>query len=395
MLSYMSNDGKAHMKHETLHSYHTPTAYRGKSYVTRESMIGKLSFFKKGMATASDATIAVLCADTEMDYLCASDVAFSAIAVIFVGRQPSEALCRHVEARTLPLLILGRLDPVCNGKIALLDSRTATLYVDPDLDILSRYARQFRCSSEHILLSHHLLPRLDAMPLDDCRFAPFQNGSLLSYTENGPLSICDGEEALFEALCALAENTIGFPLILPVAVGDLENEEHASSLRTRLRAILRASACGSFCLLLEGLTHADEVKDALALLTSVKSTLAAEGVDYRADLPCGICIESLLLLREMVTCPPVDFLCLDFDRLLCAVLPTYMSKTPTQSLKECFFSYLHDDLSGVSASISIRTLHAPTLHTWKKSDALACKIEAFFVREEYMASWLAWNEEYL
>ena len=88
---------------------------------------------------------------TEGDYL-ASDDAFT-VAAIFIGEHPSDALCAHAGAKELPLLILAKLNPEQDGKIAILDSRNATLFVDPDLDTLERYARHLRLSTDHGMLS--------------------------------------------------------------------------------------------------------------------------------------------------------------------------------------------------------------------------------------------------
>ena len=155
--------------------------------------------------------------------------------------------------------------------------------------------------------------------------------------------------------------------------------------------MLRAAACGSFSLLFEGLGHADAAKEAVELLDSVKKELREEGLDYCADIPHGINVETLLLLRELGACPGVDFLCLDFDRLLSSVLPTYASQTPSQKLKEHFFALLREDLKQISAPICARTVHSP--HMWKKADAHACRMQAFFVPSEQISLWKEWNAE--
>jgi len=379
------------MKHEIYQSYHTPTSYRGKSYVTRESMLGKLSFFGQKGIGHSGAILAVLTPKTEAIYLSDPDVAFSAIAVIFVGAQPSEALCRYAEAHALPLLILGKLDPHHNGRIALLDSRTATLYVDPDLEILTRYARHLRFCADASLLSPHLLPHLEALPLSKGMPALFGHAKLLSYAENGPLSSACGEDTLFEALCSLGEETVGTTLILPVSVYAPHADEGA--LRTRLRSLLRAGACGSFCLLFEGLFCADDVKRVFSVFDQTRAELKKDGFEYRADLPCGVCVESPLLLHELASCPPMDFLLLDLDRLLSAVFPPLTSMPPSETHKASFLSLLQHDLKNSSAPIYARTVHPPLTHAWKKAEICACNVEAFFVLPENLSLWQEWGEQ--
>ncbi len=381
------------MKNETNNRYLTPTVYRGKSYVTKESILGKLSFLAKdgNHRNVCDAAIAVLSPDTEAAYLSECDVTVSTVAVIFVGAQPSDALCRYAEIHELPLLILGKLSPTHDGRIALLDSRTATLYVDPDLEILTRYARQLRVCTEASLLSPHLLPHLDALPLTASTSAPFQNSKLLSYAENGPLSLAYGEDALFDTLCSLGEEVMGTTLILPVPICHLHTNERA--LRTRLRALLRAGACGSFCLLFEGVFCAEDVKSVFSVLEKARTELKNEDFEYRADLPYGVCVESPLLLHELADCPPMDFLFLDLDRLRSAVFPPLASMPLSAKHKASFLSLLRHVPKDFSAPIGAQTVHPPVMHAWKTSDAHACGIKAFFIPPEHRHLWQAWIEQ--
>ena len=381
------------MKNETNNRDLTPTVYRGKSYVTKESILGKLTLFAKdgNHKGTCDAAIAVLSPDTEAAYLSECDVTLSTVAVIFVGTQPSDGLCRYAEIHELPLLILGKLSPTHDGRIALLDSRTATLYVDPDLEVLTRYARQLRVGKEAALLSPHLLPHLDALPLTASPALPFQNSKLLSYAENGPLSLAYGEDSLFDTLCSLAEEIMGTTLILPVPIYHPHTEDGA--LRTRLRALLRAGACGSFCLLFEGAFCADDVKSVFSVLQEARAELKNEGFEYRADLPYGVCVESPLLLYELADCPPMDFLFLDLDRLRSAVFPPLASMPLSAKHKESFLSLLRHAPKNLSVPICAQTVHPPILHAWKTSDAHACGIEAFFIPPEHRHLWQAWMEQ--
>lgn len=380
------------MKNQKLSFYHTPAVYRGKSYVTKESVIGRLSFFSKGQIDAeSGATITILTSESESAFLAADGNAFSAVAVVFVGENPSDALCHATVKRELPLLILGKLPRIYDKRVALLDSRTATLYVDPDLDLLARYARQLRFSSEAEPLSPRLLPHYDLLPLSDRVPAMLQSACLLSYAENGPLSLAYGEERLFETLCALAEETVGIPWVLPVHVYATEQEINEDALRTRLRALLRAAVYGSFFLLFEGLCHAKDVKGAFALLDDVCRELKSEGREFCADIPCAISVESLLLLHELSVCPATAFICVDLDRLWASVLPPLGEWIPSDQTKESFLCFLSHYLQDAPTVILARTVHSPHMHSWKRSELVDNGIHALLIPSEYLSLWQEWN----
>ncbi len=375
--------------------YHTTAVYRGKSYVTRECITGKLSFFVKGGQTvARDATIAVLTPSTEAAFLATND-ASSTVAAVFIGERPSDALCTYAGKHELPLLILGKLSPEHNGKIAILDSRTATLFVDPDLETLERYARHLRLSADYRLLT--LSPTLCAchcaVPLTKaCPSALFANGRMLPATDNERISATEDEEALFEALRDLAENAVGVPMLLPIRVYELQTEQGISSLQTRLRALLRAAVYGSFSLLFEGLYSAEAAKTAFAILDRVICELAAEGREHDRQLPRGIAVESLLLLHEMESCPPLDYVCLDWDRLLRTALPPFAGKTPPIEAKHAFLQMLNGYTQRIQAPICARTVHAPMIHGWRCEDTVASGICTLFVPEAHLGAWCEWRD---
>ena len=62
--------------------------------------------------------------------------------------------------------------------------------------------------------------------------------------------------------------------------------------KVQLRAILRASAYGDISLMLPMVTSLSEVRGAKALIEEVKEELKIEKLDFRADIPVGIMIET-------------------------------------------------------------------------------------------------------
>lgn len=363
--------------------YHTPAVYRGKSYVTRECISGKLAFWNQNKRSdRAEATIAVLTSATEGDYL-ASDDAFT-VAAIFIGEHPSDALCAHAGAKELPLLILAKLNPEQDGKIAILDSRNATLFVDPDLDTLERYARHLRLSTDHGMLS-----LLSALCTCHCA-VPMKTGAPSSLFSNAKMPSTDNstrtEDEAFDRLRELAETAVGTPLILCVRIYDLHSERARAALKIRLRALLRAAVYGSFSLLWEGLYCAEQAKQALALCDEVCTELAKEGREHTPHLPRGIAIESFLLLHELSACPPVDYLCLNGDRLWQSALPPGQNKNAPPEIARAFAAMLQKHTCDLSMPICLKTDHTPESCAWYQATE-PIRAHTLFVPEKHLAAW--------
>lgn len=374
--------------------YTTPAVYRGKSYVTRECLTGRLCFPSSStpLCAQGGAQIAVLDEESARHFL-ASDDAPSASAVIFIGEHPPQALCTFAVLHALPLLILARLSPAHDGKIALLDSRTATLFVDPDLDTLARYARHLRGASDGVwhALSPILCAAHRALPLATSLF-PAQT-HLLTPVAGETLWTAESEDEIFEALRALAEESVGTPLILPIGTYGLhEAGEGFSPFEARLCAMLRAAVYGRFTLLFEGLCCAEDVRAAFAALDHAAASLAEKRREFVRPRACGLAVESLLLLHELDACPPVSFLCLDWDRLLRTALPPYAGKLPPREAKVAFLHMIEKLLHPLQVPICARTVHAPATHVWTPADATRCEIDTFFVPAEHLSLWQEWIE---
>lgn len=364
--------------------YHTPAIYRGKSYVTRECITGKLSFWTaKKHAPQIDATIAVLSSATESAYLASGDDA-STVAAVFIGDHPSESLCAYACVRELPLLILSHLDPIHDGKITILDSRNATLFVDPDLDTLERYARHLRLSTDHGLLS-----LLSALCTCHCA-VPIQKNAPSSLFSNAKMLVTDSntrtEDEWFERLRELAETAVGTPLILCIRIYDLHSERVRSALQARLRALLRAAVYGSFSLLLEGLCCAEQAKQTVSLCDAVSEELAKEGREHDPHLPRGIAVESFLLLHELSACPSFDYLCLNGDRLWQSALTPCQSKNAPPEITRAFADMLRNHTHALTAPIFLKTDLPPASCQWVPA-IKALDSHTLFVPEKHVAEW--------
>ncbi len=376
--------GELGMKKTQHELYHTPAVYRGKSYVARECITGKLSFWTaEKQSMQANATIAVLSSATEAVYLASGDET-STVAVIFIGDHPSEALCAYASTRELPLLILTMLGSVHDGKIAILDTRNATLFVDPDLETLERYARHLRVSTDHGLLS-----LLSALCTCHCA-VPIEKNTPPSLFANAKMLMADGntrsEEEMFERLRELAETAVGTHLILCVRIYDLHSERARGALQARLRALLRAAVYGSFSLLLEGICCAEQAKQTLAIFEQVCEELAWEGREHDPRLPRGIAVESFLLLHELSRCPPFDYLCLNGDRLWQSAFSSFSSKNAPPEAESAFGSMLKDYTLSLSLPICLKTDLPPSSCPWTQAME-AVSSHTLFVPEKHVAEW--------
>ncbi|RKZ20327.1 phosphoenolpyruvate--protein phosphotransferase, partial [bacterium] len=78
--------------------------------------------------------------------------------------------------------------------------------------------------------------------------------------------------------------------------------EEKNLLKTQLRAILRASACGNVKILLPMISSIDEVMDAKKILEETKEELRKEGKEFDEKIELGVMVEipsCALLAREM------------------------------------------------------------------------------------------------
>ena len=291
------------------------------------------------------------------------------------------------------MLILNKLAAEHDAKIAILDSRTATLFIDPDLDTLSRYARHLRFGID-ATLSPMLSPRFEAIPLSEHLPTTLHCAKMLSPTEHAQLSLPQHEDALFEALRALGEESRESPLLFPVRVYNLQSEESLASLRLRLRALLRAAVYGSLSLLFEGIYSEASAKQAFSVLKGVVKELSEESLEHNAHLPCGITAESFLLLHTLNTTLPIDYICLDWDRLVRSALPSVEEKAPTDEDRQAFLEMLHAYTNRLSLPICARTLHTPRIQPWPAEQHPPYKILSFFVPSEHILTWQEWlNKE--
>lgn len=71
--------------------------------------------------------------------------------------------------------------------------------------------------------------------------------------------------------------------------------EEIDVFKTQLRALLRAAVYGPIKIMIPMIISVEEVDQVNKIIDLCKAELRAEGVEYKADVPVGIMIETLQL----------------------------------------------------------------------------------------------------
>ncbi len=270
----------------------------------------------------------------------------------FVTAKGSSNSHTAILARTMGLpAIIGigdGLDAEYDGRTAIVDGTTGTVFVDPDEDVLSEYQGKKRKYEDHLRLLQELKGKpsetkegqrirlyanigrpsdVTAVLANDAEgVGLFRSEFLYLESEDYPT-----EEFQFEAYREVAQKmgdrlvvirTLDIGADKQVGYFGLDHEDNPALgyrairicltrpdiFKVQLRALLRASAYGNIAIMLPMITSVQEVRDAKEILESVKDELRAEGAAFNEDIKIGIMIEtpaSVIMADELAA--EVDF----------------------------------------------------------------------------------------
>ena len=251
----------------------------------------------------------------------------------FVTEHGSSNSHTAILARTMniPALTGISISKEWDGKIAVLDGYTGTLYIDAgkdtidkfkkrqDEDIKSRELLQNLKGKEDITLDGRKIKLYanigsvkdvaNVLANDAAGIGLFRSEFLYLETNNYP-----DEESQFTAYKTVAENMAGKKVIVrTLDIGadkqadyfNLDHEdnpamgyrairiclERTDIFKTQLRALLRASAFGNISIMFPMIISVNEVKRIKEIVKSVKAELSQEGIPY-GDTELGIMIET-------------------------------------------------------------------------------------------------------
>ncbi|MGN1167672.1 MAG: phosphoenolpyruvate--protein phosphotransferase [Lachnospiraceae bacterium] len=251
----------------------------------------------------------------------------------FVTRHGSSNSHTAILARTMniPALIGVEICEEWNGKMAVVDGYSGTLYIEPDEDILNEMKKRQKEDMEARNLLLQLKGKED-ITMDGKKIRLYANiGSVKDVTNvlaNDAAGIglfrseflylesedYPDEETQFQVYKTVAENMAGKKVIVrtldigadkQVDYFNMDHEENPAMgyrairicldrqeiFRTQLRALLRASAYGNIAIMYPMIISVNEVKQIKAIVESVKAELDFKGIPY-GDVEQGIMIET-------------------------------------------------------------------------------------------------------
>jgi len=267
----------------------------------------------------------------------------------FVTRYGSSNSHTAILARTMniPALIGVDIREEWDGKLAVVDGNTGTLYVEPDAEVLEelKARRQEEEKSKEMLQA---LKGKDDVTLDGKQIKLYANiggvkdvanvlandaaGIGLFRSEFLYLEADDypSEESQFLAYKTVAQNMAGKKVVVrtldigadkQVGYFHLEHEDNPAMgyrairicldrieiFKTQLRALFRASAYGNIAIMYPMIISVDEVRQIKEIVESVKKELDGHGVPY-GEVEQGIMIETpaAVMISDLLA-PEVDF----------------------------------------------------------------------------------------
>ena len=251
----------------------------------------------------------------------------------FVTRHGSTNSHTAILARTMniPALIGIDFSEDVNGKMGIVDGYTGKLYIEPDEEAMKKYeAKKAEDENKKRLLLE--LKGKENVTLDGKKINLYANIGGVADVANALSNDAGGiglfrseflylesedyptEEAQFAAYKTVAENMAGKKVIIrtldigadkQVDYFHMEKEENPAMgyrairicldrpeiFKTQLRAIYRASYCGTISIMFPMIISVKEVKRIKEIVAEVKAELTAEGIPFK-DCELGIMIET-------------------------------------------------------------------------------------------------------
>lgn len=251
----------------------------------------------------------------------------------FVTRLGSSNSHTAILARTMniPALIGIDIKEEWNGKMAIVDGKTGTFYVDPDVATLEKYLEEKKKEEEaRELLSQlkgqpdetvdgrhiHLYANIgsvadvtNVLANDAAGIGLFRSEFLYLEKDNYPT-----EEEQFQVYKTVAQNMAGKKVVIrtldigadkQVDYFNMEHEENPAMgyrairicldrveiFKTQLRALYRASAFGTISIMFPMIISVKEVQDIKKICAEVRAELDASGIEY-GEVELGIMIET-------------------------------------------------------------------------------------------------------
>ncbi|QHQ59400.1 phosphoenolpyruvate--protein phosphotransferase [Anaerocolumna sedimenticola] len=254
----------------------------------------------------------------------------------FITRQGSTNSHTAILARTMNIpAVIGigeELKQEYDGKYAIIDGFTGTIYIEPEENVLKEMEVKKKQDEEKKILLQKLRGQ-ENITIDGKKINIYANignstdiGAVLKndaggiglfrseflYLEKDTFPTEDEQFAIYKYV---AESMAGKKVIIrtldigadkQVGYFDLPLEENPALgyrairicltvkdiFKTQLRALYRASAYGNIAIMFPMITSLEEVKEIKEIIQEVKAELAETGIDFKDNLELGIMIET-------------------------------------------------------------------------------------------------------
>ena len=185
-----------------------------------------------------------------------------------------------------------------DGKTAVLDAAIQKLFVDPDIETISKY---FSSSAQRTAPS----PRILTLSCGEPTCAQMRDGLILRASALGGM----GEEQVYEYLCELSDKYVGTRIVVEVSF------EREHSFFAQVRGVYRAGVWGRFCLLCSGVLTPQRARRCVELLHQCFFELDASGREFNGFISKGIVVDTPLLLLGQPIHRMIDLFCVDYFSL--------------------------------------------------------------------------------
>ena len=365
-------------------AYQKSAVYKGNINTVCDCVAGYLFFVsdsKKMPSFFDSATILAVNCNDLTELLPSLTDASNVIAVVVIGSANSPYALREAEHLNIPILTLPSLPEQHNGKIAILDPSIASLFVDPDIDTLSKYLNLFGSVSNELYDSY--------TPISYVAFDTFKN----EQAPIGSLHICSAgrkgeirsEDELFDDFRDLCESVRPLCLTLMLCPAYPMNEEAHERFLTHVKAIFRAAVYGKIRILCGGpcALTVSGARKCFDTIFEAKELLKKAEHERNTDIPTGLLVSSPLTLCSLDKLSSFDFLCLDIEKLsrLFLGIPA-RSVLPNEAVYE-FVEFLDKTLTAAKYGTKVTSviLSEEIKKAIPEKTAVFSEIAEFFVKK--------------
>lgn len=273
--------------------------FSGKTLVrAHERVTGRLCFAVSGnVPTDTEGTKIVF-----WDGVCNFPEALLRFAVGMVLPDCAEHTAKEKASRLgIPVLTVENISDIFGecGKhrVAVLDTSISRLYIDPDIETVSRLLYEKR-RHENAEISKL------AVCSEDLMRVPQGFDGLVGKPLGG------SEESAYEYLCELADRNTGSRIVAALC-----GNGGADKVTALVRAAYRSGVWGRFSILFCGIRLPDEASVCIEALHRAYRELDAAGREFNGFMPKGIAVETPIMLMYPDGLSAFDFFCFDTDKL--------------------------------------------------------------------------------